>query len=61
MQKSDDEKFLAAMSGKYLVMNKQKHSQLFIFKKNDPKKAKTGDPFYNLQTTVWLEDISFFE
>lgn len=33
MQKSDDEMYLAVISGKNLIMNQQKHNQLFIFKR----------------------------
>ena len=39
MQKSDDEKYLAVIAGKNLVMNEQKHNQLFIFIKNSDKKS----------------------
>lgn len=39
MQKSDCEKYLAVIAGKNLVMNEQKHNQLFIFTKSSDKKS----------------------
>ena len=33
MQKSKDEMWLGITSGKNLIMNEQKHNQLFIFKR----------------------------
>ena len=37
MQKSQDEEFVAVISGKILIMNQQFCNQLFIFKKSGNK------------------------
>lgn len=40
MAKSQDEEYLAVISGKILIMNEQKTNQLFIFKK---ERGQNGD------------------
>tara|TARA_B110000285_G_C15117245_1_gene614851 strand:+ start:1192 stop:1995 length:804 start_codon:yes stop_codon:yes gene_type:complete len=56
MQKSDDEKYLAVIAGKNLVMNEQKHNQLFIFIKGDKKSTE-----FKQHTKLSVSSMSFFD
>jgi hypothetical protein len=56
MTKSADEIYLAVISGKNLVMNEQKHNQLFIFTRKDKK-----DTTYKEYKKILVKDMSFFD
>jgi hypothetical protein len=59
MTKSQDEEYLAVISGKILIMNEQKTNQLFIFKK---EKGQNGAiEKYNQVNKVVLKEIEFFK
>ena len=59
MTKSQDEEYLAVISGKILIMNEQKTNQLFIFKK---ERGQNGEIDKYVQCNrVVLKDIPFFK
>ena len=60
MQKSTDEKWLAIISGKNLVMDEQKQNQLFIYKKKKSKNLFEYDEFV-LHKRIVVKDIPIFK
>lgn len=59
MAKSQDENYLAVVSGKILIMNEQKTNQLFIFKRD--KNPNGGIDKYTQVNRVVLREIEFFK
>ena len=59
LQKSEDENYIAVVSGKNLVMDVQKQNQLFIFKKKRAKIAMTQDEFV-LHKRIVVKDLPIF-
>ena len=60
MQKSTDEKWLAIISGKNLVMDEQKQNQLFIYKKKKSTNLFEYDEFV-LHKRIVVKDIPIFK
>ena len=59
MTASKDDKWLAIISGKNLVMNKQSHHQLFIFKR---VKGSIGEPDkFSQKHKILVTQIPFFK
>ena len=59
MVKSQDEEYLAVVSGKILIMNEQKTNQLFIFRRQ--KNALGGQNKFEQIHRVVLKDIEMFK
>jgi len=57
MRKSNDENFVAVMSGKNLIKKEQKINQLFIFKKTPDEKTVE----YVLFKRIVVKDIPIFD
>jgi len=60
MQKSTDEKWLAIISGKNLVMDEQKQNQLFIYKKKKSNNLFEYDEFV-LHKRIVVKDLPIFK
>jgi hypothetical protein len=60
IEKSEDEEWIAVISGKNLVMDEQKQNQLFVFKKIHSKSDFEYDS-YSLDRRIVIKDIPIFE